>query len=290
MLSIENIRKEYVTEHGFFVGRKVAGITELYKDVKNPHLLTGQLNLLLYERDLLERRVWDNQYEDYCKTLRSTMLVEGLNTRHAPAAEYLKHEEWDAISLDEHDGIAFSSVALGIKKNAAIVNYGNNHGWSFNEKDPDNQKPFSYRNLIKGLYNLIKFAIKNKDWSGSDAMDVVIFQYPELVRLSRIRLPKDRAFLRLTVSQKPGLIGLIHLVVSLLYSAKKDKLSGHNRTFYRLLALYKIDCDYLLIDLCTQYYHKKMVERYGDNYLYEITLKDHGSNSVLLPYTDGITL
>jgi len=274
----EKITSKYTNKYGFFTYHPVMqqNPDKGDWDSDNPHLWTGQLNLLLrYHGYFEDLSILDDQLNRFDSTIVSTMVVRGLNARHAPLGIYLDSDEYDAISLDEHDGMFFSSAALASTKDAAILNYGESNGWSFNEKEPfagafpKNIK--SWINLIKGLGEIIVFAIKNKDFSGSDKMDKVIFKYPELIRLSRVRLGKERAFMRMSIGMKPGLMSYAHLVVSLYYSAKKNKISGHNRSFYRFLVLSNIGYNSYWISRAKKYYVKKMKQMYGDEYIHRIT-------------------
>lgn len=131
------------------------------------------------------------------------------------------------------------------------------------------------------MCSVIWYAIKNKDFAGSNDMDKVIFNYPELVKITRIRLGKERAFVRICCEKSPGMFSYLQLVASLFFSAKKKKVSGHNRSYYRFLTLHFLKEKYPensfgLLEMAKKYYFKKMMEHYQceeHEVLFEITKK-----------------
>lgn len=114
------IKAHYTNKYGFFTyhpAKKSNPDIGIW-DSDNPHLSTGQINLLLrfqgFYNDTFKKTQSETiQYENLQKTIQATEVSYGLHARHAPVDLYLDSAKYDAISLDEHDGICFSSVALG---------------------------------------------------------------------------------------------------------------------------------------------------------------------------------
>ena len=280
----DKISNKYTDINGFLTYH-TKNQSDPYKgiwDGTNPHLWTGQLNILLRLKgcyfNVNDSSYLNHQIYNFNTTINSTSIRGGLNTRHAPWELYLMSDEYDSISLDEHDGICFSDAALDTSRSLELLAYGENNNWAFVEKEP-NVNPYpktikEYINIFKGLYEIIKFAIKTKDYDGSGEMDQIIFKYPEIVRLTRIRVGKDRAFIRLINGKKPGLLSYIHLIMSLYFSARGNKSSGHNRSFYRFAALGLRGVKGYWITKAFKYFDKKMIEKYGiTDYILPITIK-----------------
>lgn len=278
---VAKIKNEYINEYGQLKFKK----DEHPWDNDNPFLRTGQLNMLLKYKGFTNGLSEGNlsfRFEmlaNFKKSINVTWLYWGLNTRHAPTNDYMESDKFDSISLDEHDGICFSEIALGWENQTAqLCKYGRDYGWYFNERDicgkPFPNSVLGYLKLIWGIINITYHAIITWDFSGSSEMDKVIFKHPEVVKLTRIRLPKDRAFIRLSAGYKAGLIGYIHLIISLFFSAYKEKPSGHNRSFYRLWVLKELGVNDIFFRKVKKYYIKRMKEHYNceeEDILYFIT-------------------
>lgn len=297
----DKIKSQYTDRYGFITYNPVS-----YSDPDagrwdhdNQHLWTGEVNLLCRFHNMWEwKSVYDYQFEKFDKSFKSTEIFPGLHTRNAPIELYLYSLGWNAFSLDEHDGIAFSAAAIGVPSYVErIVQYGENYGWAFIEHDPRaNGLPTSVKewwNFAKGLGKLLWFAVKNRDFSGSSEMDKIIFANEQLSNASRIRLPKDRAFLKVVAGRKPGFFAWCHFLLASYQTCKKDKkeISGKNRLFFRLLSLQCTNPKLLGIGWLTKTFHRNMQRQYGKSYMHHIlSVSVRNSDHPLHVLIEGIEL
>lgn len=219
-------------------------------DSQNQHLWTGQAMLLklFYLRTYSNFRFINNSiaFSDIislCCDFPGINVVEPMFiTRHPEP--YINTPEYDPMSFDEHNGIAYSCLALNdyFWLNE-IIRYGDRYAWCFYEKKLYTNP---WRNLLypktlfpflKTLFKALKFAIKTKDFTGSNEMDSIIGENETLGLLSRIRLPKDVAFLKIiSPDYRPSFLGKLHFFLAALHTIKKPDLSGKNMLWFKLLA------------------------------------------------------
>jgi hypothetical protein len=284
MTLFEKISKHYTDAYGFFTAKHVSESDpdNAIWDTENNHLWTGQLNICLRYLGMFGKSdclVANMQYSRFKNTLRSTLIEHGLHTRHAPKDIWMNSNQWDEISLDEHQGMFMSALALHYNIPIhEIYNYGRKTGFAYIEKRPFS-KAFprltdlrGWYKLFKGIVHLISYGLKNKDYKGSQAMDKIIFQYPELQNLSRKRLPKDVYFMKRCAGITPNIIEFLHFFITSFHTLKFErelKISGKNRLVYALLAL-KIKGFNIFEKHLNKIAHEKLKEMYGHKYIYEI--------------------
>lgn len=261
MYLFEEIEKNYIDKNGrccFYPAHYVEKYNWEYNDL-NQYLWTGELMLLKAHFGIIKLV----DYDRYRFIGSITHCGDCFWTRQPPE-KFLKSKKFDPISFDEHNGIAFSSVALrSYGQLHRIIEYGKKYGWCYYEKklyiNPFKEiirKPIPF---IKTLFKAIKFAIKTKDLTGSNDMDKIIAENEELVLLSRVRLPKDIAFLKIcSPYHKPSFIGLLHFFISAIHTIKKPELSGKNMLFFKLMAFEQLGYEPLWVIWLRKYFNDKV--------------------------------
>lgn len=214
-------------------------------ETDNPCLWQGQYWLLApilggYEFN-------DNKnLQKFYKFYNSCQVDIGLHTRYP--GEYLESKDFNSTSVDEHNGISFLAAATkDFHYLNSIISYGEKNNWCFYEKMPgvdpyaDLKKPTKLIPFLRNIYKVFKAMKKEKDMGGSSRVDKVIFQNETTTILSRIRLPKDRAFLRIiSPDHEPTFIGKMHLIASFASTIISGKKSGRNMMFFKLLAFHHV--------------------------------------------------
>jgi hypothetical protein len=264
-------------------------------DTENNHLWTGQINILLRYNNLIGGYFEDRMRRNFLTSLDHTEIYMGLHTRHAPINVWMQSPEWDAISLDEHDGMAMSCAALKTMwPIQQIYQYGEKHGWSYIEKPPFEQAwPKTLRgwlNLFKGVSEVLMYAIKSKDYRGSRAMDQIIFKHQEVENLSRIRLPKDRYFIKRIAGHEPNWLDRLHFKLTVKKTLSDARISGKNRLVFRLLALRLVGLTDFEEEIL-QEVHVELTKQFGYSYVNGI-LKNYlwNPDNPMFELSKGLTL
>lgn len=270
------ILEHYTDKYGFVTAKHKSESdpdNELW-DTENNHLWTGQMNLLLRYKSLLGGYFEEKMKKNFFKTLDSTEIYLGLHTRHAPISAWFHSDQWDAISLDEHDGMAMSCASYKIYYPIQqIAQYGIDHGWAYIEKPPlESAWPKTLKawlRLFRGVGEVLVYAIKNKDYRGSRAMDQVIFKHQEVVNLSRLRLPKDRYFIKRVAGLEPTWLDKLHFKLTVKSTLKDARISGKNRLVFRLLALRIVGLTDFEKEILEEV-HTEFTKQFGYSYIHGI--------------------
>lgn len=224
-------------------------------DNENPHLFTGEMNILLYKLGVSDPRIKKamNEFLDH------TEVVPGLHRR--------RHEtDISTVSHDEYSGIMFFTVgndkALKYVKN--IVEYGKRNVWQYHDRRP-NVNGISY-----ALAHPIRtFKYFKRLLSGDESARE---EYPELDALSYARQPRDIAFYKIvSPDHKPNMFELAYLAVSTVLTAfrKADYKNGGTKliAWYRMQTIDYYKKNTGLLKLAHKFLVYKMEKQYGMNYL-----------------------
>lgn len=257
-------------------------------DQEHMHLQNGLTHMLIalhgmlelgnnyrFQRDLLERH------------LKVTQTELGLYSRFP--MPYLVSEHHDPVSIDEYRGI-MTSLAFFPELHAfygsCILSYGETHSWAFIDDLP-NYDPIS-RLGIKGALSVLKLipaivkdVVSTKDFDGSSSLDKILKSNPKLEALTRIRLPAERAFIRLCMGEDPGLISNLHFILSILSAAKKQKASSVIMKVMQIVALRHVGHKGILFDYAVKKFHGKLVEDLGKQYFKACMAKQLGGEHPL---------
>lgn len=247
-------------------------------DSENNHLWTGEINLMLHIKGWLEEEVATVQARNFKKSVDITEHHPGLYARQPEP--YIHTEHYSSVSLDEYNGIIYSAAAfpeIGQKYMTDMCVYGDANGWAFDEHRPNNNPwkiPFkAFPGIWKTLKELYAHAKATGDFDGSNTMDKIIYSNEYIEALSRIRLPKDRAFPRLAAGRWPGLISYIHFIITNIHTSKKE--SGHNSgkimLYFKFKALEALGRGQnFIMRWCKRKCEKNLIATHGENYMEHI--------------------
>jgi len=273
-LQFSRLLKEYTDSMGrvTYLQSKVSNWEQGVYDSLNQHLWTGEA-LLLWELCCDVTPGWKAYWAKAVDNILSkTQLIAGVISRHP--YPYNLTENFDQISLDEYFGAMMYCKVVGntyFPKDAIL--YGEKVSWCIIDQVPYlNLSPWKYAKTLafwKTLFKVIKFAIKTRDFTGSNEMDKIIGENMGVDILTNYRMPKDQLFIYLTDNEQPGILMWIHFFISALHTLrlKSNETSGRILLFFKLLFLQKhFDTK---VKWLTKYYKKQMTKKYGDFYLHE---------------------
>lgn len=207
------------------------------------------------------------------------MHLSGLYARHPYPYRYT--DQYDPVSLDEYFGIlstVMCTQALVIPH--SILGYAKKVNWFISDRPGHEEKKPNILSFtsIKEILKLIWAAIKQKDFTGSNELDKVIYASPVLSHLTRWWLPKDRVFFYLSAHKEVPWYCYLHLKLA----AKSTLRESNNETSGKILLFFKILFfqTYFSLHLgienleirnsfykISQEYHQKMLAKYGHEYL-----------------------
>lgn len=242
---------DYVDSNGRYTLHPVSESKELGRvyESQNQHLWTGEAHIFRYLNNEIgwntyhaSHRKTADEYNNFIDIMKKTRMFKGLYTRHVSPFKYVESKHFDSMSFDEHNGIAFSAAVFKrYDELDDIIEYGDKNSWCVYEKQPHYspmrdlwRNPSKIKPFLINLYDVIKASVSTK-FRGSKAVDQIIFKNEVTTGLSRCRLPKDVAYLKLlSPSYKPSLIGLLHLIVTSFHTINKDKPSGRIMLYFKL--------------------------------------------------------
>lgn len=250
--------KTYMTSYTDDLGMFCLYPYEGNYDNENPHLFTGEMNVLLNLLKLSDPKM----PRDMNNFLAHTQVVPGLHRR--------RHDtDISTVSHDEYSGIMF--FTLGNKQAlsyvGSIVEYGKENGWQYHDRRP----------YVNGIKYAIKHPIKTykyfKRLSRGD--ESAREEYPKLDALSYIRQPRDIAFYKIiSPNHKPNLFELTYLAISIIMSAVRNPKYKNGGTkliaWYRLKTIEYYGMNRGVIKIAHKYLIRKMKKQYGKNYLTNI--------------------
>lgn len=262
--------------------RSLAAISNGADRGQNPHLFTGTGNILLSLSDIIrisnsEGSIFTTQRSNFEYYVSKTQVVPGLHQREPEP--YLNTSRYDAISIDEHNGIIFSLCAFNLaggKLSQEMYQYAQRNGYAFYEKEPNGgawpKSLAEWKSLYSTLKDLYKISKKLGDWDGGTAQDKIIFENKVAVRMSRIRMPKDRFFINVAARQRAGILNTIHFILSAIDTARKprEKRSGKIMLFFKLKCLQMLGFRNFMWKMLYKYVDKKLRKDYGFEYMIEL--------------------
>lgn len=268
------ILKEYTDSLGriTYLKAKVSNWEAGIYDSLNQHLWTGEA-LMLW---VLCCNVTDGWVAYWKKTVQNvldkTLLAPGLLMRHP--YPYIKTDKYDAISLDEYFGAMMYCKVVGnlwFPKDAIL--YGEKVAWCVIDQPLYvNKSPKDYIwkwSFWKTAFKAIAFAIKTRDFTGSNEMDKILEEDRGVDLVSSYRMPKDQLFIYLAAGEQPGLLMWVHFYIAafLTLRVSNDEKSGRILLFFKLLFLQKFyNGPHKWL---AKYYRSKMKKKYGNLYLHE---------------------
>lgn len=215
-------------------------------DSMNQHLWTGEA-LVLFELFFnLNSPFIAHWTSVLTKVKKETELAPGLYTRH-PFPYGTETPSFDEISLDEYLGLCFSYGTLGlVNYSKEILDYHIEKKWCVS--DHDRLKNINIRDHIftvpfwKTIFRALVFAIKTRDFTGSNEMDKILEQNDGVNLLTNYRMPKDRLFIYLAAKETPPLACWLHFILSAFMTLRKNntETSGLCLLFYKLAFLQNI--------------------------------------------------
>lgn len=260
-------------------------------DSENGHLFTGQASLLSM---LHKQKNYDDYYTPWLKTRMNvievflkTKVQSGLHARQPN--DYVNDPKFHALSHDEHNGIMFYLVGSNMKGHATeFVTYGQSHNWAYIEESP-NLDPIKeiLKTPLKSAITLLKTAYNT-------IVKKVSTPNEQKSLLTRVRLPADRGLMKMTSPyHNPNWFEKLNITIAILLSSRKPVRSTSSKimTFFKLVLIGELGYNNGILRFSRNYYHKKMVETYGEEYLselYDIYFKDRNHPFHIL--SKGITL
>ena len=87
-------------------------------------------------------------------------------------------------------------------------------------------------------------------------------------KLTRIRLPSDRALMKIAARQKVNIIEMLHMCLTMIVGLHKPttQVSSRVMTFYKLKSIEFTGFKSMLLRLTKKYVHNKLKKDYGINY------------------------
>lgn len=236
---------------------------------ENPHLFNGEAALLL-RLNYLENSIYYEKFvANGLRHLESTQVVSsgkavpGLYMRHPPYLYGTSHQDWHALSRDEHAGMTYLSAAIGkpeIMKE--IIQYGKEHNYAYIEErpgyDPIKVAGGNVFASIKKIWDLVK--TKNSDDD--------IF----LDALSRIRQYNDRSFYKIGAKEEPSAFESIQMSIGILLSAftAKEDTSGKIMSFFKLVTFDILGYKTPTSRIIRKVFDIRLRRQYGNDYMAEI--------------------
>jgi hypothetical protein len=259
------------------------------------HLWTGQINLLLRYNNLIGGYFEDRMRKNLLNSLDATEIYIGLHTRHAPINKWMQSPEWCAIKPEDHDGMAMSCIALKTMwPIQQIYEYGVKYGWSYIENPPfEKAWPKTLRGWLRlfvGIVEVLTHSLIPKEYRGSREAYQAILKHREVENLSRIRLPKDRYFIKRIAGHGPNWLDRLHFKLTVKKTLSDSRISGKNRLVFRLLALRLVGLTEFEEEIL-QEVHVELTKQFGYSYINEI-LKKYINNpyNPMFELSKGLTL
>lgn len=246
--------ENYMNLNGVITLNKMEHIKahNLAYESQNPYLWSGQYYLL---KRFLNNELDCSNIEAFFHWHKGNIVDEkkGLFTRFP--YPYATTYHYDAISFDEQNGLAFACIAKhDYSELDDIIDYGNRHNWYFIDKEIEAPKNSLFKRLSI-IKDIIVTAFKTKKFGGSREIDKLIFSDYHLIALSRKRLPKDSAFLKMiSPNFEPNLIEIIHFYLTSMKTIKKPKKSGVNMLLFKLIAFKMVGY--------TPWWVERLIEKY----------------------------
>tara|TARA_R100001086_G_C11841329_1_gene259177 strand:- start:471 stop:1403 length:933 start_codon:yes stop_codon:yes gene_type:complete len=244
---------------------------------QNYNLWTGEANLMMYMTQDVDINLYENQKNNFYKSLKAVEIVPGLITRNPDP--YRESQWFDPVSLDEYNGLCFSMAVFEELRIEArhILKYGEDHDWAFVDDKPGlkgleavKKRPFK---TILDILKLIFLLIRRKSIDEGGDIDKLLANSPELYGISRIRLPKDRLLIKACVpGAKISFLEKLHLFLATLTTSRlsNDETSGKILAFFRFKALRLLKCQPYLVKLAEKHFRKQMKKKYGESYMEKI--------------------
>lgn len=265
--------KEYTDSLGrvTYLQSKVSNWESGVYDSLNQHLWTGRA-LIFWELCCETTPAWKAYWKKTTDNiLERTQLIPGLLMRHP--YPYIKTDQYDQISLDEYFGaMLYCKVVDNTWFPRDAILYGEKVSWCIvDDTHFINKRPGDYIwtwSFWKTAFKALSFAIKTRDFTGSNEMDKILAQDKGVDLLTSYRMPKDQLFIYTSANEQPGLLMWIHFYITALLTLRSsnDETSGRLLLFDKLLFLQKFyNGPHKLL---AKYYRYKMRKKYGDNYLH----------------------
>jgi hypothetical protein len=191
----------------------------------NPNLFTGELFFL---RKLLGQQRTGAESLYLSNILLDCKVYPGLYRRHPTEFQEKFQLPYNIVSHDEYTAILLLARSLGCSTSVAqsIVEYGEKHNWQFYDYVP---KSDFFRALFKNPIDTIKKRrAYKKDYNQNkhDTNAVDIRHEGDIVALTFLRQPRDRAFYKLVAGKKPSFLETLWLSISYVYTTRRNLEDG----------------------------------------------------------------
>lgn len=245
-------KKDYTDDFGMFC-------LYLWKgqyDNENPHLFTGEMNVLLH---LLS--IYDAENKKNIKNyLEYTEVTPGLHRRRR------EEDSRSTVSHDEYSGIMFMTMGNRTLRDYAdnIVKYGKKYNWQYNDNRPERDGlKYALKHPLKAFKYFRRLA------KGDES---VRENNPDLDALSYIRQPRDICFYKIVSTiTEPNWFERLYLALTVVITGFRNKNYKNGGTkliaWYRMKVIEYYKQNTFILSLAHKFFIRKLKKQYGVNYL-----------------------
>jgi hypothetical protein len=243
----------------------------------NPNLFTGELFFL---RKLLGQQRTGAESLYLSNILLDCKVYPGLYKRHPTEFQEKFQLPYNIVSHDEYTAILLLARSLGCSTSVAqsIVEYGEKHNWQFYDYVP---KSDFFRALFKNPIDTIKKRIAyKKDYNQNkhDTNAVDIRHEGDIVALTFLRQPRDRAFYKLVAGKKPSFLETLWLSISYVYTTRRNLEDGSRGgtvllAWFRMMLIEDSAQVKGVLKIAHNLFDKILTKKYGENYQHVIAAR-----------------
>lgn len=236
----------------------------------NPNLFTGEYFFL---KRLLGKQRTANESLYLCNILTDCRVYPGLYRRHPAKFQEEFNIPYNIVSHDEYIGILLLAKSVGCSTDTAqrIVEYGEKYNWQFYDYKPRSD---FFRALFKNPINTIKKRkAYRKDYEANkhDTNSVDIRHEGDIVALTFLRQPRDKAFYKLMAGRSPSFLETLWLSISHVYTTRRDLEDGSRGgtmllAWFRMMLLEDSTEVNGVLKIAHNMFNKILTKKYGKNY------------------------
>lgn len=245
----------------------------------NPNLFTGELFFL---KKITGQELTIKERSYLLDLMLNCKVYPGLYRRHPEAFQKTYNVPYNIVSHDEYIGILLLAKATGCSTAVAdqIVEYGEKYNWQFYDYYP---KADFFRALFNNPIDTIKKRMAySKDYKARayDTNNVDISHDPDIVALTFLRQPRDKAFYKLMAQpwHRPSYLEVLWLSLSHVYTTRRNLEDGSRGgtillAWFRMMLLEESVKIPKVLKMAHNLFDKILTKKYGQNYQHVIATR-----------------